>query len=583
MVLDHTTALGRISVATSADIAFYSGGISARVETMRITSAGYVGIGTASPGYTLDVNGQARITTGLVISPVASTLYTGDGILSNYSTTNGVYLNGNAAGWLQLNGDGTNRAQRIQLYGGASGVVQVYTSNVERMRITSGGDVGIGTSSPAYKLDIQTAGTGVTARASAGNAYLRLEPVYGVGASYIDFSASGSSAQDARISSGNGSVSNLIFQTGGASLAERMRIDSSGNVGIGTSSPSYLLDVNGQARTNGLRLGIQTGLYNVDATLSNYQSSNGVYLNGNAAGWVNVAADGTLATQIRMYGSTNASANIMAFQTNSLERMRITAAGNVGIGTGSPSQLLEVAGTTSSVVIKTTSTTGANFNYYGSSNANFYVGLDSSTGSSFGVANAGYIWQTNSYPVIIATANAERMRIDSSGNVKLSTANTVIQNSSGNPILRQTGSVLQVVQYVNTTQYYVTGTNTVFSTTFTPTASTSKVLMFWAIAFGLSNPNGGYQILRNGTSVQNAGGTYGGGSGYYSTDDFNSPFGAYSIYPGTWVYLDSPATTSAITYAFAINGCTDVYVNRATQSTSVGYGTTTVIFMEIAG
>ena len=71
----------------------------------------------------------------------------------------------------------------------------------------------------------------------------------------------------------------------------------------------------------------------MDATLSNFSSTNGVYLNGNAAGWVNVAADGTLATQIRMYGSTNASANIMYFQTNSTERMRVTSAGNVLINT----------------------------------------------------------------------------------------------------------------------------------------------------------------------------------------------------------------------------------------------------------
>jgi hypothetical protein len=51
MVLDHTTSLGRISVGTSSAIAFYNGGISARVETMRIDANGNLLVGTTAAAY----------------------------------------------------------------------------------------------------------------------------------------------------------------------------------------------------------------------------------------------------------------------------------------------------------------------------------------------------------------------------------------------------------------------------------------------------------------------------------------------------------------------------------------------------
>jgi len=144
------------------------------------------------------------------------------------------------------------------------------------------------------------------------------------------------------------------------------------------------------------------------------------------------------------------------------------------------------------------------------------------------------------------------------------------------------GSVLQVTQYVNTTQYSGSGTATIFSTTFTPTSATSKVLLIVSIAMGAWNPNGGIQIIRNGTSVQDAGGTYGGGAGYYSSDEFIASAGSYALYPFTVIYLDSPGTTSAITYGIKANGTTAYYVNQPAVGASSGYGTTTIQFLEIA-
>tara|TARA_R110001606_G_scaffold237485_2_gene385511 strand:- start:678 stop:2177 length:1500 start_codon:yes stop_codon:yes gene_type:complete len=126
-------------------------------ERVRITDTG-VGVGTASPGKKLDVNGEARITTGLTITPATSSVYATDSSLSSYSANNGVYLNGHDSGWLRLNGDGTNRAS-IDLYGASytnyNDEIHFKTGNVgSRLVISNDGNVGIGTNNPSDKLTV---------------------------------------------------------------------------------------------------------------------------------------------------------------------------------------------------------------------------------------------------------------------------------------------------------------------------------------------------------------------------------------------------------------------------------------------
>lgn len=108
---------------------------------------------------------------------------------------------------------------------------------------------------------------------------------------------------------------------------ERMRIDSAGNVGIGTTTPVADLDVVGYAATT---RGIAMGTANVDATayLSQYRSTVETI-------W------GPLTTRAILGTLSN---HDVAFQTNSLERMRIDSSGNVGIGTISPATALHVSG-----------------------------------------------------------------------------------------------------------------------------------------------------------------------------------------------------------------------------------------------
>jgi hypothetical protein len=140
----------------------------------------------------------------------------------------------------------------------AADTIAFAEGGAEAMRIDSSGNVGIGVT-PAVKLDVYN-----SAAAAPNNEILRLR--------YVTSTTAGHSG-DLNFTNGTGTVigriSNVIqdslnvslaFSTFSSSMAERMRIDSLGNVGIGTTSPVTKLDVNGPASvtsfTGTTRLGV---------------------------------------------------------------------------------------------------------------------------------------------------------------------------------------------------------------------------------------------------------------------------------------------------------------------------------------
>jgi len=140
-------------------------------------------------------------------------------------------------------------------------------------------------------------------------------------------------------------------------------------------------------------------------------------------------ADGSATTpSITNDGDTNTgiffpAADTIAFAEGGAEAMRIDSSGQVGIGTTSPTRTLDVSAASATVFL--TSSTGTNRVYYGTSNTGggTYFGRENSAGTSFGSsAYASVVWSEGAYPLVFATNNTERARIDSSGNVGIGTA-----------------------------------------------------------------------------------------------------------------------------------------------------------------
>lgn len=136
-------------------------------------------------------------------------------------------------------------------------------------------------------------------------------------ASTMQIAVAVSESQLSASRTGTGTYLPMTFYTGGS---ERVRIDTSGNVGIGTSSPGNKLHVNGDLRTQGnFFLANSTGqkIYPYYASATNHN-------------YIGAESDGSIS-----FGTGTSSPS---------ERARIDSSGNVGIGTSSPGAKLDVNG-----------------------------------------------------------------------------------------------------------------------------------------------------------------------------------------------------------------------------------------------
>jgi hypothetical protein len=198
----------------------------------------------------------------------------------------------------------------------------------------------------------------------------------------------------------------ITFETNGT---ERMRLDSSGRLGLGTSSPGGLLHVDqATAGSNVLRL---TGNYSTSGTspLIVFERSGGA-----VAGHLRYN-DAFNAMQI---GTT--SAHRFDLYTNSSTALTIDSSQRVGIGTASPATALAVNGN----ITLADSGTGASFLTTVKGGNSIYFGVDNSTGSVFGsgTAYSPIIYTGAAAPITFSNSSAERARIDSSGRLLVGTS-----------------------------------------------------------------------------------------------------------------------------------------------------------------
>ena len=134
----------------------------------------------------------------------------------------------------------------------SDGFMSFRTNSTERMRILSGGNVGIGTDSPDTLFEIKEGGTGAAVmRLRNSNTSYPDDTAFGRIEFYnADSSGAGITAQIEAVSDASGRGGQFAFKTdaSGTSPSTRMFIQGDGKVGINTVSPGYKLDVNGDIR-----------------------------------------------------------------------------------------------------------------------------------------------------------------------------------------------------------------------------------------------------------------------------------------------------------------------------------------------
>ena len=368
-----TTNIGGFFEATGASTNTALWAYNGRVLLATQNATDYVGIGTSSPSYKLEVDNKTATTTATQ-SPQA--FFTGgsnigtdyrDGQIAFGSTivTCGTLGWSNATAGVYLDNRWDNAIGFIAFRTRTSG------TPVEAMRITGGGNIGIGTTSPSQKLDVS--GYIRATSGFVGNSGLKLF--------------------------GDNSSSNFLF------------VDTAGNVGIGTAAPDGNLEVVTTSTVSGASDSVNNVLIGLQAT--------------NRPTIILDTADTTYTN--RTWNITNVgSAGSLFFGRNGLDVLVMKNDGKIGIKETAPATLLSLAGLKNEPIITLKSTTndsnwtagdvigGINFRSEDGSGAGAgikgsisYIATSSSGGSTAMTFNTASS----------ATNNIERVRIDASGRV----------------------------------------------------------------------------------------------------------------------------------------------------------------------
>ena len=436
---------------TGSDLKFHTG--SSPSEAMRIDASGRVGIGTSSPSQALEIAGSVRIDNGA--SFTAYEVYR-DNIL--YGSVGGA-------------------SNQFTIQASNNKDINIFDDSGNGLTVKDGGNVGIGTSSPDQLLQVGSESYGANAIIKTqvdGSDVGNFDS--GLHMRSHDDNFGGSIVLESR--SGTNDIVNFKYHNNSSAGATAMAIDTTnGNVGIGTSSPTEDLTI---ASTSP-----QIRFEDTDASGTPYSKVSGVLGN------IYIQADD---------GNEIADSKI-DFRVDGTQRMVIDSSGNVGINTSSPTagvklhvtnatqvnQYLESTGNATNSILQTGAdgnsayvfnranaglTFGTNnterlridssgnllvntTSQYGSQklSVNGGIAIDGRSAATPGLCeksdtDTGIFWPTTN-TLGFSTAGAERMRIDSSGNLLVGMTST---GSTGGMYIDQTGNVVLASANINSTE-----------------------------------------------------------------------------------------------------------------------------------
>jgi len=345
-----------------------------------------VGVNVSSPSRAFEVNSTQQIAA----------------VISNSSNTN-VRL-----GFEDANSSGDN----FVAVGAVGDNFVAFAGGSERLRADSSGNVGIGTNSPAYRLDvaksdntvvnvgITNANTGTSAqtRLRLNNSGSNFGTITHTGGS---FTTSGVYRQDGTYVYGNGAgglslitgaSQPIYFATGNT---ERMRIGNDGNTSIGTTSTNRKLTVTGSSTSQG----------------TIYAYTNEVHTGTNTSAHVSIRSDNPSASGDVLHVRGDGSGNLLTIDKSGTEKLVVDSSGNVGIGVTSLTYQLEVDG----IGIFKKVNNAAGLAVIGGTSDEVFIDLGDSDDSNIGSIK----YNNNGDYMRFFTNNAERMRIGSAGNLSI--------------------------------------------------------------------------------------------------------------------------------------------------------------------
>jgi hypothetical protein len=321
---------------SSGALLFYPNG-STSGESMRLNSSGNLGLGV-TPSAT-SVTGYRALEIGAV----------GSGFLggaNDLNATVNAYYNTGLGGWIRAN---TSAPARYQLasgahvfYTAAAGTTGTSFSFTQAMTLDASGNLGLGVTPSAWGGSygaIETTGAGLWSINSGNLDFIQNGFYNGTNYRYRNTNLASRYNQNAGVHSwftaASGTAGNAI------SFTQAMTLDASGNLGIGTTSPGFRLDVNGVGNFQGVRVG-----------------ANGDTING--------------------------SLGLLAFQTSGTERARITSGGAFLVGTTNTNEtqtngFIVLGSTLGYVATSMSASTNSTSTYHvfstGANAYRFYVGL----------------------------------------------------------------------------------------------------------------------------------------------------------------------------------------------------------------